>query len=89
LIEKQQRVHRRDFKLLPARLTHDLVVDTDQVITQFGELRAIALIAAGRKPILFRPPHPANGIVVRAPASWARQTLGAVFVAIEEKRALI
>jgi hypothetical protein len=51
-------MHRRDLESLTARLADHLIVDAYQMVTQLGELGAIALIRPGREPILFCPPHP-------------------------------
>ena len=64
-------MHRRDLELLAARLADDLVVDTDQVIAQLGELRAIAFVGSWRQPILLDAAHPAHGVFVGAAAARA------------------
>jgi len=48
LIDKQERMQRRDFELLSARLADDLIVYADEMIAKLRKLRAIPLVRAGR-----------------------------------------
>jgi hypothetical protein len=68
LIEEQQRVQRGDLEPLPARLADQLVVEPQQVIAELGELGAVALVGAGRQPILLHSTDPAH-VVVAGPAT--------------------
>src|SRR6266542_1588376 len=72
LVDEHQRVLRRDFKFLSARLADHLVVDAQQVVTQLRELRAIFIRRAGGQPVLLRSAHPADGVVTGPPALGAR-----------------
>jgi hypothetical protein len=64
-------VQRWDLDLLAARLAHDLIVHTDQVVAELGELGAVALVGARRQPILLHAPHPAHAVLIGAPAAVA------------------
>jgi hypothetical protein len=82
-------VHRRDLESLRARFADDLVVHTNEVIAQLGELGAIALVGAGRQTIFFRAPYPSHGVLVRTAAARTTESLVAIFVFVEEEGAFV
>jgi hypothetical protein len=73
---------RGDLELLPAGLADQLVVEPEEVIAELGELRAVALVGAGRQAILLGTTNPAHAVLIRAPAARAgvagRSRLGLV-----------
>ena len=89
LIDEEQRVQRGDLDLLAARLADHLIVYADEMVSQLGELRPVALVGAGRQPILFDAPHPADRVLVGAPAPRARHAQRTGFVAIGEEGAFV
>jgi hypothetical protein len=82
-------VHRRNLEPLAARLADHFVVHANEVVAQFGELGAIALIGPRWEPILLRPANPAYGVLVGPPATRATQPLCSIFVLVEEEGALV
>src|SRR4051794_27951644 len=63
LIHEHQRVLRGNLELLAAARARDLVVEAQQVVSQLGELGAVALVGAGREPGLLRSPDPADAVL--------------------------
>jgi hypothetical protein len=82
-------MHRGDLEALTARLAHDLVVHTNQMIAQLRKLRTITLVGASREAILLRSPYPPDRVLIGATAPRATQSLGAVFVFVEEECAFV
>jgi hypothetical protein len=68
LIDEHQRMLRWDFDLLPAALAGHLVVDTEQVVAELGELGAILIVSAWRKPVALDPADPTDAVFVRTSA---------------------
>jgi hypothetical protein len=76
LIDEQQRMHRRYLEALRTRLANHLVVHPNQVVSQFRELRPVALIRALGNAILLDTPYPADGVLVSPAAARAAESLG-------------
>ena len=80
---------RRNVEFLSAGLARDRVVDTDHVVAELGEQRAIAVVGARRDARLPGPHDPPHLVLVSAPASGTRQMVGTGVVAALEKIALV
>lgn len=63
LIDEHHRLVRRDLEFLAAGLAGNLVVQPQQIVAQFCELRAIDVISPWRKSIFLRPPDPPDAVV--------------------------
>src|SRR5439155_11847703 len=89
LLQEDHRVLRGDVEPLSARLAGDRVVDADHVVAQLGEQRAVALVGAGRDPVLARADDPLHLIVVDALAARAGELVRPRLVLVVEEVAFV
>src|SRR5262249_53207575 len=89
LLQEDHRVLRRDVELLPACLARHRIVDADHVVAELEEQRAIALVGAGRNPILARPYDPAHLVLIDAPAARTGELVGPRLAAAVEEVAFV
>jgi hypothetical protein len=82
-------VHRRNLEALAAGLTNDFVVNANEMVAELGELRAIALVRAGRQAVLLRASDPPDRILIGSAAARTTQPLAAVLVSVDEEGAFI
>jgi hypothetical protein len=82
-------VERRNLELLPARLAHDLVVDSDQMVAELREFGAVALIRPGRQAIFLHAPDPPHVVFIGAMAARARVARGSRFVFVGKEGAFV
>ena len=80
---------RGDVELLAARLAGYGVVDTNHVVLELGEQRAIALVGPGRNAILARAHDPAHLVFVDALAARTGQLVQPRLVLVVEKIAFV
>src|SRR5262249_42033949 len=88
-LEKHHRVLGRDVELLAAGPARHRIVDTNHIVAELGEERAIALIRSWRNPILARAHDPAHLILVRAAAPRSCERVAARLVAVVEEIAFV
>jgi hypothetical protein len=80
---------RGDVELLPARPARHGIVDTNHVVPELGEQRAIAVVGSGRNAILPRADHPSHLIIVRPLATRAGELVGTRLVPVVEEVAFV
>src|SRR6185503_14069388 len=71
LFQEDQRAVRRDLEPLAARLTGDVIVHPDQMILDLFEHRPVARISSAGNLGLPGAAHPADAVVIGAPAARA------------------
>ena len=73
LFQEDERAMGRNLEALAAGLAGHVVVDTDEMVFDFGEHRAGPLVGAAGHLSLLRAAYPADGVLIGPPAAGALQ----------------